>query len=429
MKYPLRSEYETAIRYLDKFIFDVSLKGGKPVTQPQNPNVLRSYNGGKAVVYEIATKAQKYALKCWVEDLGDLKFRYKEIDSYLRSVSVPYFVDFAYSEQGILVNGTKFPIVRMEWVEGISFKKFISNNINTPIHIRNLAEQFLEMVQTLHQKQISHGDLQHGNIMVRQNGKICLVDYDSLFVPKLANEKDSIKGLPGYQHPKRNAIDKLSPKADYFSELVIYLSLLVIAEKPSYWKQIENEERLLFSENDLLKYQQSTIFKGLKSLSPEVQYFTTELEKFCAEIKIDNLRPLEDLVNAYSGKKTIWDSSNLPTQPVTTVQNVIITVSGIDSWDTFKPNNANNIQTPIQQVTVNSTNSWDKLDTKKNNNDVWDKLNISKPQKISTSAQQLKNQPQTVVTGDNFWNKLNRKTSSIWDKIVSWFKSLSATKE
>ena len=84
---------------------------------------------------------------------------------------------------------------------------------------------------------------------------------------------------------------------------------------------------------------------------------------------------------------------------------------------------------PIQQVTVNSTNSWDKLDTKKNNNDVWDKLNISKPQKISTSAQQLKNQPQTVVTGDNFWNKLNRKTSSIWDKIVSWFKSLSATKE
>ncbi|WP_070108814.1 AarF/UbiB family protein [Microcystis aeruginosa] len=58
----------------------------------------------------------------------------------------------------------------MEWVDGISFKDFISNNINNPTSIRNFAEKFLEMVKIFHQNNISHGDLQHGNIIVRKNG-------------------------------------------------------------------------------------------------------------------------------------------------------------------------------------------------------------------------------------------------------------------
>ncbi|MFM6728148.1 MAG: protein kinase domain-containing protein, partial [Dolichospermum sp.] len=286
MKYPLRGEYDTAIRNLDKFVFDSVLKVGKPAMQAQNPTLLRSSNGGKAIVYEITANTNKYAIKCWVEDLGDLKIRYKAIDEYLKQVKLPYFVDFSYNEQGILVNGQKFPIIRMEWIDGISFRRFLANNINNPALIRDFAEKFLEMVKVLHQNNISHGDLQHGNIMVRKNGTICLIDYDSLYVPELINEKDNIKGIPGYQHPNRNKLIKLSPKSDYFSELIIYLSLLAISEKPSYWKKIEQEERLLFSDKDLANPKSSRIFAELKNLSDEVQYFTLELEKFCQESDI-----------------------------------------------------------------------------------------------------------------------------------------------
>ena len=170
MKYPLRTDYETVVKYPDRFIYDGILQQGKPVKQKQNQNFLLSHNGGKAVVYEIQTNPKKYALKCWIEDLGDLKIRYKAIDAYLKTVQLPYFVDFAYQEQGILVNGQRFPIIRMEWVDGISFKDFISNNINNQTSIRNFAEKFLEMVKILHQNNIYHGDLQHGNIIVRKNG-------------------------------------------------------------------------------------------------------------------------------------------------------------------------------------------------------------------------------------------------------------------
>lgn len=300
MKYPLRTDYETVVKYPDRFIYDGILQQGKPVKQKQNQNFLLSHNGGKAVVYEIQTNPKKYALKCWIEDLGDLKIRYKAIDAYLKTVQLPYFVDFAYQEQGILVNGQRFPIIRMEWVDGISFKDFISNNINNQTSIRNFAEKFLEMVKILHQNNISHGDLQHGNIIVRKNGDLCLIDYDSLYVPQLSNATDNIKGLPGYQHPNRNKLSKLSPKADYFSEMVIYLSLLVLSENPNYWQQIQQEERLLFSEKDLIKPNSSKIFKELKNLSPEIVYFIQELEKFCQQSNIENLQPLENLVNNYT---------------------------------------------------------------------------------------------------------------------------------
>ena len=91
----------------------------------------------------------------------------------------------------------------------------------------------------LHKNNISHGDLQHGNILICENrdGKptLKLVDYDSLYVPTMGKKfKDSITGLKDYQHPARQtAVHVSSHKTDYFSELVIYLSLIAIAENPA----------------------------------------------------------------------------------------------------------------------------------------------------------------------------------------------------
>jgi len=382
MKYPLRTDYETVVKYPDRFIYDGILQQGKPVKQKQNQNFLLSHNGGKAVVYEIQTNPKKYALKCWIEDLGDLKIRYKAIDAYLKTVQLPYFVDFAYQEQGILVNGQRFPIIRMEWVDGISFKDFISNNINNPTSIRNFAEKFLEMVKILHQNNISHGDLQHGNIIVRKNGDLCLIDYDSLYVPQLSNETDNINGLPGYQHPNRNKLSKLSPKADYFSEMVIYLSLLVLSENPNYWQQIQQEERLLFSEKDLIKPNSSKIFKELKNLSPEIVYFTQELEKFCQQSNIENLQPLENLVNNYTGilligvlhliillhphtllpqvKDGLSPLTEFKLKPVQKIQNLQIPGQNLKPIHQVLGINLTRVKHHLQQIGINSINNLEK---------------------------------------------------------------------
>lgn len=438
MKYPLRSDYQIAVKYLDKFVLDSVLQRGTPVKHPQNPNFLLSYNGGKAIVYEIQTNPKKYALKCWIEDLGDLKIRYKAIDEYLKKVKLPYFVDFSYQEQGILVNGQKFPIVRMEWIDGISFKRFLANNIKNPAYIRDLADKFLEMATNLHQNNISHGDLQHGNIMVRKNGDICLIDYDSLYVPQLNNEKDNIKGLPGYQHPKRKISNKLSPKSDYFSELVIYLSLLIISEKPNYWQKIEQEERLLFSEKDLVNPNSSQLFRELKKLSPEIVYFTQELEKFCQESNIERLQPLENLITTYTGSKVSWDfpfnpQPNLspPPPPIKIDPNDPIYDKFIINKPQSSTANVSNLD-PWSKLDTNSSNAWDKFNTSTTSNkDPWDKIDqISTPSKDDwQKIGQDDHRKQTGSTTDesiwdkfdHIWNKFAKSVSSIWDKVKKLF--------
>jgi serine/threonine protein kinase len=418
MMYPLRGEYDTAVRNLDKFVYDPVLKHGKPAMQAQNPHLLRSYNGGKAIVYEIQTNPKKYALKCWVEDLGDLKIRYKEISDYLKIIKLPYFVDFSYSELGILVNGKKFPTIRMEWVSGINLKTFISSNLGNPACIRDFANQFLAMVQALHANSISHGDLQHGNIMVRDNGDLCLIDYDSFYIPSLSNEEDRIKGLDGYQHPNRSKMVKLSSKSDYFSELVIYLTLLVISENPSFWRAIEKEERLLFSKADLVNPRSSSIFSSLTKpgqFSPEVIYFALELEKFCRESNVHSLQPLEDLVCGYGGPKHSWDFSKI--SPIVSPQNTtqIPTIGNTSAWDSL----VNSGQTgaapdPWSKLGTNSVNLWEKFDAiQPLEYDSWKKLD--KP---------LISEPSSPAVNDNFWNgferiwnKFKRSVSSFWSKI------------
>ena len=414
MKYPLRSDYETVVKYVDKFVFDSILKKGKAVRNPYNPNFLLSSNGGKAIVYQIQTNTKMYALKCWVSDLGDLKTRYRGIHDYLNTVKLPYFVDFAYQEQGILVNSEKYPIIRMEWIDGIGLKDFISNNIKNPVYIRDLAEKFLEMVTILHQNNISHGDLQHGNIMIGKNGDICLIDYDSLYVPQLSNENDEIKGLPGYQHPKRQKLVKLSPKSDYFSELVIYLSLLVISEHPQYWQKIEQEERLLFSEKDLCNSGSAKIFGELTQLSDEIRYFTEQLEKCCQTSDIEYLQPLEILVNGYKGTKTNWDF------PVNPKPNVSPPPPPV-------PKNPNDEEIPKNKTQVKPTKIEDIVAEKCDQNQT--QGNSTKIEdivkKVTKKDDEQTTQPPIDESiwdkFDHIWNKFAKSVSSIWDRIANWF--------
>ena len=303
MNWPDRRTYTEAVRdYPHRSLLDPKLKGGKP--QRGQDGFLASYSGGFSIVFPIVKGSNTFALRCWMEDVGDAETRYGEIFAYLQRVGLPYFVDFAYVPQGILVNGVRHPITRMQWADGVSLRDFISQNLKRQRLFKVVADAFQKMVARLHRHQIAHGDLQDGNILLERKGnsvRIKLIDYDSLFVPALRGQLDEIRGLPEYQHPKRMAADaktRVTEKADYFSELVIYLSFLALSENPRLWNQFEDEtERgLLFAEADFLKPGQSAIFRELEKLSPDVQLLASTLKDFCAKTSIDQLEPLEEIL-------------------------------------------------------------------------------------------------------------------------------------
>jgi hypothetical protein len=275
-------------------------------------------------------------------------------------------------------------------------KDFISLNVADPVNIRRLAEDFLSMVKDLHQRQISHGDLQHGNIRVGTDGKIGLIDYDSIYVPNLASETDDMKGLPGYQHPARDNLIKLSPKADYFSELIIYLSLLAISEKPSYWKHIEKEERFLFSQDDFINPISSSVFSELKKLSPKIQYLVTELEKFCMETDVERLEPLEHCVNTYTGTRKDWDLSSSSTPIVISSSKIsVLNFSLLDSNNIVTNTSSAQSLSNLSATSSTGKSSWDKLSaTSSTGKSSWDKLGA------------------TSSTGKSSWDKLGATSST-----------------
>lgn len=302
MSWPSRADYTQAVRdYPDRSLKDTKLEGGKP--RRAKDNFLASYEGGWSIVFPIEKASKTFALRCWIKDVVDAEIRYQKISAHLAQENLPYFVDFEYVPEGIWVRGTKYPITRMEWANGLPLRAFIAQNLQEADVFRTVATEFQKMVAALHVHDISHGDLQDGNILLNRNGAqvdIKLIDYDSVFVPALRGSPDSgIVGLPEYQHPRRIAGGgQTGEKVDYFSELVIYLSFLSLAEKPTLWHRFKDStgDGLLFSAADFKNPDTSGVFGELGKLSPEVQALAATLKDFCAETSVDRLAPLEDVL-------------------------------------------------------------------------------------------------------------------------------------
>ena len=224
------------------------------------------YSGGFNMVFHLTKNLKKWAFRVWHIGFQQQKDRFQIISKYLEQQKLSYFADFIYDEKGLLVNGEFVDTIRMEWFEYDLLKDYIEKNLNNKQKLKELANNFMVMCEDLHKHKISHGDLQHGNILVDNYGNIKLIDYDSVCVPDIQGTDELVKGLKGYQHPSRIiTVNKASLKTDYFSELIIYLSLCGFVENPQLWNNfnVRNTEVLLFSHVDFANFQQSDIYREL----------------------------------------------------------------------------------------------------------------------------------------------------------------------
>jgi serine/threonine protein kinase len=292
--FPSLSDIVYAFENIDSCINTELLKGGKPFFVNSR---IELYTGGFSTVIPFLNQfGEKIAVKCWIADVGNSKLRCQEISKKLKSLNSEYFVDFEYIENAILINNNLEPVLVMDWSDKILLKDFIEYNINNKSVLLQLAESFKKLFHYLHSENISHGDLQHENILVGESGQIVLIDYDSMYVDTLEGQKDIVKGLPGYQHPKRNQLEKISSKTDYFSELVIYTSIIVLSYKPEYWHEIKDSMNFIFSKNDFLDPQNSKIFNDLDSFNNnEITNLVNIIKYYLSIDDIDKLVPFYEI--------------------------------------------------------------------------------------------------------------------------------------
>ncbi|MCM4171852.1 hypothetical protein DHD32_10195 [Arenibacter sp. TNZ] len=306
--YPSRTDIVTAMRNPQVSFKANEIKGGSVI---QNGSRIIQYSGGYTTVFPFnKTKGDKVAVRLWIADIGDAKKRSLEISNYLEKLNNAYFAGFKYIDDAVLVNGTLHPIVLMDWVDGLTLKEYINSNIANSSKIIGLAEKFREMTTYFHNVNIAHGDLQHGNILVKSDGSLVAIDYDSMYIEPLNGMTDTIKGLPGYQHPSRHGNQFVNSRLDYFSELVIYLSLIIYADTPKLWDDYYETEDLLFSKDDFSDPYNSKLISGhLKSTNATISELTERMMEELKATDITQLRPLEELLvnRRETAKENIFD--------------------------------------------------------------------------------------------------------------------------
>lgn len=271
------------------------------------------YSGGFCLVYPVTNGTNKYAFRVWHTEIEGIKDRLKKISAYLAQHPLPYFVEFDYVENALRVvdeegNEQDIDAVRMEWVNGKNLVAYIDSVVSdTTIaesdkkqKLISLAFLFRQMVADLHKVNIAHGDLQHGNIIITPNEEIRLVDYDSVYVPTFITEEQVTSGMAAYQHPcRKNKTFVASKTDDYFSEQIIYLSLLCFAEDLSLWEPIEDRDEysLLFTEADLNSLSNSALYNRVCQINnPEVRQLLIELKQNLAYSDTTNVKSLEDVL-------------------------------------------------------------------------------------------------------------------------------------
>lgn len=265
--------------------------------------ILERYVGGFSAVFPFIAESKKWAFRCWHANVGNMQKHYEVLARELAPLKLPYFCNFSYSSDGVLVNGFVYPTTTMEWIDGVNLKEYLCQHANDRQRIERLAESFIQMTKTLHKERISHGDLQHGNILVNNEGELFLIDYDSVCTPSLIGQPNAIVGLADYQHPSRFTTQTLSSeKNDYFSELIIYISILAIAQDPTLIEKynIKESERLLFSKDDFEDVESSQIYKELSNFGDKIKLLLKILKEYLSCNWIADLEAFDVLLERYS---------------------------------------------------------------------------------------------------------------------------------
>jgi serine/threonine protein kinase len=308
MSYPSAADYNLAVRYIGKFVSDPVLKTGVPRSRNgvavEKGGEPLSYPGGFAKVYKVDCGTKTYALRVWLHEVSDAAKRYQATTAFLKQFQLPFFVEhFEFVPNGILAGGKRYPILRMEWIEGYSLGEFIKQNLNQPDLLQAAAGDFGAMAAELHRNSVAHGDLQSENVVLQvSNGAVRfrLIDYDTLVVPALLGQPILSTGLPSYQHPNRAASTTATEKDDYFSELVIYTCFWALSENPQLWAEFPTnglrDKELLFEADDFTALAPSALFQRLYQMRGKVARLAVVLWNFtrCPNIRL--LLPIEKVL-------------------------------------------------------------------------------------------------------------------------------------
>ncbi|WP_327145235.1 hypothetical protein [Nocardia sp. NBC_01327] len=247
------------------------LRGGTTVLNAQGmPSVA---SGGFAATFAVhSVDGHRFAVRCFHKQGHDdrrLRERYEHIHRFVTThPQLRFLIGAVYQADGIVVNGTGFPMVWMRWAAGemlgVWIEDWIEDPGRDPAAIETVRIAIANAVVALRAAGAAHGDLQHGNIVVGEDFSITLIDYDGMYL-------DAFRGTPlqaieqghrNYQHPGRGG--RFDRGIDTFAAAVVDVSLRALRYQPSLWDDFGGTgENLIFTARDFIDPENSPVFAAL----------------------------------------------------------------------------------------------------------------------------------------------------------------------
>ncbi|MCQ2274065.1 MAG: leucine-rich repeat protein [Bacteroidales bacterium] len=293
MNYPLITEYLQAVASagdnLDKLahLCPVLDDHGEPYRS----------SGAFAVVFKMQDPASGkcYALKCFTEEQSGRAEAYRLIAEELSAVDSPYITAVQYYDKELFVDSscadeTEFPVLLMDWVEGITMEQYIRENHQDSTKMQWLCYRFCRMAAWLRSQALAHGDIKPDNVIVRLDGSLTLVDYDGMFVPAMKGQQSPTLGTRDFSHPERT-VEDFDETIDDFALATTALSLKAIALDAAFYTHCGGTDRLLFSADDYRDLSQSQIWAKIQQLMYDKE-FATLASQFLAALSQKTLQHL-----------------------------------------------------------------------------------------------------------------------------------------
>lgn len=316
MSLPRGDEYNQAVQNPAISFADIELKRSIVETTPLG--LPKPYSGGFTTTYKLKNSRKNWAVRCFTREIKDLEKRYQSIGRFTSSNNCSFLVDAKYVQNGIRIRGNYYPIIKMDWLQGEPLNIYIDKICNQKSKLESLLQEFVTLINQLESFGIAHGDLQHGNIMVK-GGKLFLIDYDGMYFPDLANLNVNELGHPNFQHPRRTSKD-YNKSIDRFSSTIIYTAIKAVSINPNLWRKYENGDNLLFKGSDFINPQNSPLLKELVGYS-ELKRLTNNIAAICT-LEFRKIPSLSDFIT------TTIASSTVVLPQMTTVRSAYVVLDG-----------------------------------------------------------------------------------------------------
>lgn len=204
--------------------------------------------------------------------------RYRELKSHFEYHDAAFMLDFAFHERGIALDEEENavrPLVEMDFAEGGELLDLIARLSDSRDRegLEQVAARWVLLCKQMHAANVAHGDLNPHNAMIANDGRLVLIDYDTMYVPSLRDEPPRQDGNSHYQHRRAGDFDpsRRGPYGrhmDDFSMLLVYVALLAPAEQPQLIRRFANRpgdsspggKVLLFRDVDLADPGRSEVF-------------------------------------------------------------------------------------------------------------------------------------------------------------------------